>query len=87
MTTSKRNYTIKIVYPNGKVYRHEKRSRRAFLNKVATINWEKHPLVYLRVSYGMDTDAFGIKQTFYNDGDYDNKKDFSLALQAFIEKE
>jgi hypothetical protein len=85
MVINKKNYTIKITYPNGEVRRYEKKSKRAFLNKVATIKWQLCPLVYLRVSYGNDTDAFRKIQGFYNDGDYNNKKEFMQAFNAFIE--
>ncbi len=77
----KRNYTVVI---NGK--RYESSHIRRFLNHVRTIKWQVgHPKVYLRVSYGMQKDNFGKNRTFYNDGDYDNKKDFDLALKAFLE--
>ena len=76
-----RNYLFKS---NGT--RYESHSIRAFLNHVRTINWQKSPLVYLRVSErGKQNDVFGIMQTFYNDGGYATKKDFMQAFAAFCE--
>jgi hypothetical protein len=80
MKKLKRNYLVKV---NGE--RYETISIRRFLNHVRTIKWEKHPSVYLRVSYGMKPDVFGKMQTFYNDGNYTDSKEFVIALQAFFE--
>lgn len=74
------NYLVKV---NGN--RYETTSIRRFLNHVRTIKWGKDTLAYLRVSYGKDKDNYGKWQNFYNDGDYTNKKDFTQALNAFLE--
>jgi hypothetical protein len=74
------NYLVRV---DGN--RYESSSWRRFYNHVGTIKWENKPFVYLRVSYGQAQDVFGKTQTFYNDGEYDNKSDFHLALKEFVE--
>ncbi len=84
---TKRNYLLKIIH-GQKVERYETKSLRRFLNHTRTINWKDSPCrVYLRVSYGKKEDVFGKQATFYNDGTYENKEDFNLALEAFLEDE
>lgn len=71
------NFTYKA-YENGRVVQSMRtHSIRRFLNRTRTIKWQKeHFNVYLRVSY---------KKGFYNDGDYQYKKDFWLAFYVFTE--
>ncbi len=67
-----RNYFIRW---NGE--RYQTKSLLRFLYKIRSLNWkELKKECYLRVSYG---------KGFYNDGEYDNKADFDLALNAFLE--
>lgn len=75
------------VFKNGKmVERYHSKSKRRFYNHVRTINWEDGGIkVYLRVSYGKHFSNPGKLESFWNDGVYDNKKDFNLALKAFCE--
>ena len=74
------NYLLKV---DGE--RYETTSIRRFTTHVASIKWENHPSVYLRVSYGMQKDPRGKMRTFYNDGDYSDKHEFMEALRAFLE--
>lgn len=74
------NFLVKV---NGE--RYETSHYRRFLNHTRTIKWDNEPSVYLRVSYGTSKDVFGKTQTFYNDGDYNNQKDFTQAFEAFTE--
>lgn len=60
-------------------------SKRRFFRKLRTINWEKRPSVYIRVTYDQSLDVYGIKQTFYNDGIYIDKTDLLRAATAFTE--
>ena len=78
--TGSTNYSITI---KGK--RYLTNSIRRFLKHVRTINWPKHPSVYLRVSYGTQLDYHNKPTAFFNDGDYNNKHDFNMALNAFLE--
>ena len=83
---NKLNFNLKIMEHGQMVERYETHSIRRFYNKVRTINWGKsHPSVYLRVSYGKLLSNFGKYENFWNDGVYDNKEDFMLALNAFTE--
>jgi len=72
------NYTLKISH-GQKVERYRTKSLRRFLRHIRTIKWEDSTFqkVYLKVYYGKKQD---------NDGIYINKKDFELALNAFLEK-
>jgi hypothetical protein len=73
-----------VITINGK--RHGTDKKRRFLYKARTINWETLPTVYLRVSYGLQTNCMGKQDEFYNDGDYTNQQDFDLAAKAFLEE-
>lgn len=84
--TSKPGFTLCVTKNGKKVYGYHSRSKRRFYNRARTINWKDKPLkVYLRVSYGRSKDVWGKYTNYYNDGDYDTKKDFWLALKAFCE--
>jgi len=72
------NFTLRVYKRGREVDRYETSSKRRFYNHVGTIKWNiAMILVKLRVSYG---------EGFVNEGDYRNKKDFMLALNAFSEK-
>lgn len=60
-------------------------SKVSFINKLASLKWDKTPKVYIKVSYGFHKDNRGKMQEFYNDGVYTNKHDLSLARRAFME--
>ena len=67
--------------------RVETSSKRRFINQTGTIPWQNRCFkVYLKVIYGRFLDNFGNKTLFMNEGDYQTKKDFMLALNAFTEK-
>ena len=73
------NYLVK-----GEHGRYESSSIRRFFTHVGTIKWGNDP-IYLRVSYGQAIDNKGKVQTFFNDGEYTDKKEFTHALKAFLE--
>lgn len=82
----KYNFTLKLLENNKVVQRLETRSIRCLYNKIRTINWIKpYSSVYLRVGYGKLLASSGKYENFWNDGVYNNKKDFILALNAFTE--
>ena len=80
-----KQYALRIKTPKG-VKRRTTKSRRRFLYYTRLIPWQIKDLkVYLKVSDGLQKDHRGKMVEFYNDGDYINKKDFDLALNAFLE--
>lgn len=86
MKSQARNYTLKI-FSGQKVDRVETKSIVRFLRRVRLIKWQDSTIkVYLRISYGNMIDVWGKRVTAYNNGTYTNKKDFDLALNAFLEK-
>lgn len=69
-----RNYTLKVSYAR-KVERYETHSISRFTRKSKRINWRNKPLaVYVRVS----------ENGLWNDGTYDNKRDFDKAIKVFL---
>lgn len=85
--TDKRNYFLKYKNIEKEDVVIRTHSKRVFLKHLRTIKFLKpFPRVYLRVSYGKHEDAFGIYQTFYNDGDYFSFIDLVTAFEAFDEK-
>lgn len=85
-TRTSLNLSYKVI-KNGKVIdRYRTRSKRRFLYRARTINWKKkHLKVYLRVSYGKHLTNYGKLDNFWNDGEYRTKKEFWIALRAFLE--
>lgn len=77
------------IYKKGRLISKTRTGRkRLFLKKVRLINWKDGGIkVYLKVDYGKYIDNFGKYTGFWNDGDYDNKDYFWLALNAFLEKD
>ena len=83
---NKLNYILKVTKKGKVVDRYQTRSKRRFYNRVSTIKWQTdHPSVYIRVGYGRLLSNRNKLEQFWNDGDYDNKKDLMLALNAFVE--
>jgi hypothetical protein len=81
-------FTIKIYKNNKLISKTRTGKKRLFLKKVRLINWKDGGIkVYLKVDYGKRLDNFGKYTSFWNDGDYDNKDDFWLALNAFLEED
>ena len=80
------NLTFRV-YKNGKeVNRCQTHSKRHFYNRIGTINWQNKPLeVYLRVYYRKALSNYNRIEPFWNEGVYNNRKDFFLALRAFLE--
>lgn len=82
------NFSYKVIGNGKQVEICHSHSKRHFCTRLALINWHlNHLKVYLRVSYGKRMDNFGKLVTFYNDGWYENKKDFWLAFDAFTEND
>jgi len=82
------NFTFRVVKNGKTIDRCQTHSKRRFLNRLRTINWEDKLLkVYLRVSYGKHEDVWGKFSSFYNDGWYENEEDLWLAFNTFSEEE
>lgn len=85
----KRNLFFKIIKNGRTVDKCQTHSLRRFRNKIRTINWKDLKKnggeVYLKVNYGKHLDNFGKRTTFINDGVYEDKESFFLALNAFLE--
>ena len=82
---NKINYILKV-FKAKTMKRYESANRRRFLYYTRLINWKNGiSKVYLKVIYGKDKDAYGKMIVFQNEGTYTNKKDFELALKAFLE--
>lgn len=82
----KRNFTLKVYGSQG-VQRYETASLRRFHNHIGRIIWQNGvKKVYVRVSYGKFIDQSGKLTTFHNDGEYDNQRDFELAVATFLEE-
>jgi len=74
------------VFGGKEVKRYESANKRRFFNHTRRINWKIGQIkVYLKVIYGKDKDHKGRIQTFYNDGFYTDKAEFTKALNAFFE--
>ncbi len=90
MENFKRNYFYKVKKNSKVIDKCQTHSLRRFHIKIGTINWrdleKKGGEVYFKVSYGKHLDNFGKRTMFYNDGIYQDKKSFNLALNAFLEK-
>ena len=81
---AKLNFTYRAFKGGKTIDRCQTHSKRRFYNKLGTINWQDSPLrVYLRVNYGKAICNYGCKCNFYNDGEYENKKELMFALDAF----
>lgn len=80
-------FTIKIYKNRQMIDKCRTHRIRRFFRKIRSINFEDTKIkAYLKVNYGKALDNYGKYVNFYNDGDYDKKADFWLALNAFIEK-
>lgn len=90
MENIKCNYFYKVVKNSKTIDRCQTHSLRRFRNRMSTINWKdlkkNEGEVYLKVNYGKHLDNFGKNTIFYNDGVYQDKESFYLALNAFLEK-
>jgi len=64
----------KLKLNNGKYIQSKFQKKSALANFIGTVPWQK---AYLKVLYTKD---------FHNDGWYNNKQEFKLALTAFTEK-
>jgi len=80
-------FTLKK-YENSKMtYKVRTHKLRRFLRIIRSIKWQNSSFsAYLKVDYGRFTDNFGKLTNFYNDGEYDNKEDFWMAFNAFMEE-
>lgn len=79
-------YTIKI-RNNGETEQWVRIHKiRHFLKLIRSIKWQDSSFaVYIKVNYGKYLDVHGKLVNSYNDGTYDNKTDFWLAAEAFME--
>ena len=79
-------FSIKIYKNRSIAQKARTRKIRRFLKIIRSIKWEDSTIrAYIKVNYGKLPDCYGKKVNFYNDGDYDNKQDFCLAADAFLE--
>ena len=82
----KKSFLIKVFYPH-EIYKYQTHFIRRFLKKTRTTKWQNTPIkVFLKVSYGREENWQDKKENFYNDGYYENRSDFELALNAFVEE-
>jgi len=85
-SNNSQNYTFKVIENEREISKCQTHSKRRFLRRIRTINWQnRHPTVYLRVSYGKHKNVFGKTVTFYNDGEYSNPEELLNAFTAFDE--
>lgn len=83
---NKPNFTFRVIKNGKTTVTCQTHSKRRFYNRIRTINWRNRPLkVYLRIYYGKYLSNLGKIEPFWNDGYYESKKDFMLALNAFME--
>ncbi len=83
---SQLNYTFRAIKDGKTIDRCQTHSKRRFMNRIGTINWQNNPLkVYLRVSYGKQECNLGCICNFYNDGGYETKRELLEAIAAFTE--
>lgn len=81
------NFTLKIKRNRQATRKCQTHSVRRFLNRLRTINWKDDQIsVYLKIYYGRHKDNFGKIVPFYNDGEYENKKDLWKAFNAFYDE-
>ncbi|MEM4326304.1 MAG: hypothetical protein QXU40_03305, partial [Candidatus Pacearchaeota archaeon] len=81
---NKPNFTFRVIKNGKTIQKCQTHSKRRFYDRIRTIKWQDGvDKVYLRVSYGRGIDNFGRVTNFYNDGEYENKKDLFFALSAF----
>jgi hypothetical protein len=77
-----RKVKVKLVLMSGKARLYKKGTSKRFINKIQRYDWIK---CYIKVCYGKNIDVFGKKKEFYNDGEYEDKKEAIQALRAFLE--
>lgn len=80
------NFMFRVTKKGRTIQRYQSRSKRRFYNRTGSINWQDGGIkVYLRVNYGKYLSNMGRIESFWNDGEYSNQRDFILALNAFTE--
>jgi len=79
-------WTIKIYNQDKLIARKEYHTLTGASKLSNKIKWDKDTRVYLRVFYGKHLTNENKMAGFFNDGDYTNKEDYKLALDAFSEK-
>jgi len=77
---------LKIFKNNGSISSTKKQKKQTFLHLIEAIPASEVKNYYLRVTYGKFLDVFGKMETFFNDGEYETKKDLLYALTIFTEK-
>lgn len=81
----KQHFRLKVIVDGKMMTDTLTHSKRRFFRKLGTINWEKRPSVYIRVTYDQSLDVSGKRRLFYNDGTYTDKTDLLRAATAFTE--
>jgi len=83
---NKLNFTYLVIKRGKTIEKCQAHSKRIFYNKIRSINWKKSiEKVYLRVNYGKRKCIQGCLCAFYNEGEYNIRKDLLFALSAFTE--
>jgi hypothetical protein len=77
-------FILHVKYPK-EIRKYDTANKRRFLYYTRLIKWNLTPSVTLRVTYGHQLDHRGKRVLFQNEGIYNNKHDFNLALEAFTE--
>lgn len=70
------------LFNRGKVKEYRSGTKRRFTSIFTHVNFE---LCHIYVEYGKQKDNHNKLVTFYNDGEYTNKKEAIKALDAFLE--
>lgn len=72
------NYFYKLFKDKEVVDKGLTHSKRRFLKKIRTVNWKNNVTkAYVRINY---------KKGLVNEGEYVNKQDLWIAINAFLEK-
>ena len=82
----KPNFTYRVIKNGKSIEKCQTHSIRRFFNKIRSLKWQNGvEKVYLRMNYGKRKCVSGCVCSFYNDGEYNTKKDLFFALSAFTE--
>lgn len=79
-------FAIKIYKNKSVAKRASTHKKRRFMKILRSIKWQDSMIeADVKVTYGRFPDHQGRLVNFYNDGSYDNKNEFWLAVDAFME--
>lgn len=79
-------FSIKIFKNDSIVQKVRTYRKRRILKIIRSTKWQDPSFSrYFKVDYGKRHDVYGKLVNFYNDGTYNNKRDFLSAAEAFME--